>query len=388
MKNLCLFLFVLLPQVLMAQQPPVIWLETNRQKADYGVLKVKNLPEQLLTALQQKKPIAQDWKKLFPVYTGGKKPADTDQPSIIGDYFIKQTLLCFKPRFFWVNDLHYYCELRLLELASFVQQNHLFSHSSVPYRFEIDAPPSPATFVTKVYPSASTLPANLLRMYVYFSAPMRQGQAKKFIKIRDANGAEVPHVFVPIREELWNHNRTRLTLFFDPGRIKRGLRPHHEAGTPLNPGQVYTLEIDKNWQDAQGRELKASFQKRFTTTQADRTQPHPKKWALQLPKGNSKKPLVINALHTIDHALVQRYLYISNAEGQEVKGKWGTANTEKEIRFAPTQQWLSGKYTLYIDTRLEDLAGNSVRQLFDVDTQHTQTSTNIATTLTINFEVF
>ena len=44
-----------------------------------------------------------------------------------------------------------------------------------------------------------------------------------------------------VGEELWDADQCRLTLFFDPGRIKRGLRPHLEAGPPLTEGEAYRL---------------------------------------------------------------------------------------------------------------------------------------------------
>jgi hypothetical protein len=45
---------------------------------------------------------------------------------------------------------------------------------------------------------------------------------------------------------------TRLTLFIDPGRIKRGVAPLEEIGPALHAGKRYTLEIDSGWHDASG----------------------------------------------------------------------------------------------------------------------------------------
>jgi hypothetical protein len=37
-------------------------------------------------------------------------------------------------------------------------------------------------------------------------------------------------------------------------------------------------------------------------------------------------------------------------------------------RFRPREPWHAGVYAVVIDTALEDLAGNSLRRLFDVET--------------------
>ena len=44
---------------------------------------------------------------------------------------------------------------------------------------------------------------------------------------------------------------TRFTLLFDPGRIKRGLKPaQRRVGPVLEEGKSYTLVIDRGWTDA------------------------------------------------------------------------------------------------------------------------------------------
>ena len=58
--------------------------------------------------------------------------------------------------------------------------------------------------------------------------------------------------FVEIQQELWDTNNTRLTVLFDPGRIKRGVLPNEQLGPPIVDGKHYTLLIDRGWQDARG----------------------------------------------------------------------------------------------------------------------------------------
>jgi hypothetical protein len=40
---------------------------------------------------------------------------------------------------------------------------------------------------------------------------------------------------------------------------------------------------------------------------------------------------------------------------------------ERAWRFAPASAWGAGSYALRVDARLEDVAGNSVRRVFDRD---------------------
>ena len=53
-------------------------------------------------------------------------------------------------------------------------------------------------------------------------------------------------------QELWDREGQRLTVLFDPGRIKRGVLPRDEVGSALFEGSAYTLVIDSKWHDANG----------------------------------------------------------------------------------------------------------------------------------------
>src|SRR5207247_6148629 len=98
----------------------------------------------------------------------------------------------------------------------------------------------PTTVVTHVYPSADVLPENLLKFYVHFSAPMSRGHIYDYMHLRDDAGKEVEIPFLEI------------TLFIDPGRIKRGVQPLEEVGPALQEGRRYTLVIDQVWKDGAG----------------------------------------------------------------------------------------------------------------------------------------
>ena len=61
---------------------------------------------------------------------------------------------------------------------------------------------SEAAAVIAVYPSADTVPENLLKMYFHFTAPMREGEALKHIALLDSQNDTVPGVFLDLQPEL------------------------------------------------------------------------------------------------------------------------------------------------------------------------------------------
>jgi hypothetical protein len=52
------------------------------------------------------------------------------------------------------------------------------------------------------------------------------------------------------RKKLWDNEQMRLTVLFDPGRIKRGLVSQEELGMATQAGRKYRLVIDQDWPDA------------------------------------------------------------------------------------------------------------------------------------------
>jgi hypothetical protein len=218
------------------------------------------------------------------------------------------------------------------------------------------------TVVTRIYPTADVLPENLLKFYLYFSAPMSGGQIYEHIHLTDERGKAVELPFLEIDEELWNPEMTRLTLFLDPGRIKRGVKPLEEIGSALQAGKRYTLRIDSSWLDATGTPLKESFVKEFRVAEVDRDAPDLAKWELTEPKAGTKDPLRIRFSDPMDHALVLRMM--------AVEGVAGVARLEDHERlwvFVPEAPWKAGPHRLRVQTTIEDLAGNNIGKPFEVD---------------------
>jgi hypothetical protein len=230
-------------------------------------------------------------------------------------------------------------------------------------RFRLPEPPAgPPAAVVRVLPSADALPENLLRFYVHFSAPMSRGEVYRRVRLLKADGRPVDLPFLELPEELWNHEGTRVTLLFDPGRIKQGLKPREDSGPALEAGKSYTLVVDAAWPDAKGRPLAAGFRKAFSVGPPDAVQPDPKRWTLRAPKAGTVDPLTVRLDEPLDEAMLQRCVTVSGVEGVvEV------APGEQTWSFRPSAPWKAGPHELKIDRDLEDRAGNSVGRPFEVD---------------------
>ena len=75
----------------------------------------------------------------------------------------------------------------------------------------------------------------------------------------DDRGQEVVDAFLPLDADFWNDDRTRYTVFFDPGRVKRGILPNKQMGRALAAGKRYTLLVKREWRDGHGLPLKEEF---------------------------------------------------------------------------------------------------------------------------------
>jgi len=301
------------------------------------------------------------WNKLFSVYVVSK--AVTPLPPIYGDYTVLPDRLVFEPAFPLKPGLTYRATFTPAALAT-VFSDHLKRQQL----FSLASPSNkPTTTVVQVYPSGHLLPENQLKFYIHFSHPMSRGEAYQRIRLLDKNGKIVPFPFLELAEELWEPQGTRFTLLFDPGRIKRGLKPREEVGPALLTGGSYTLVIDRAWRDAGGRPLKATFQKKFRVSDPDDVQPDPQQWKITAPAANTRQPLKVLFNEPLDHAMLQRVLGVVDSRGKPVSGEVVVDQQESRWSFQPTPTWQAGEYHLLVNSELEDRAGNSIGRPFEVD---------------------
>jgi hypothetical protein len=233
---------------------------------------------------------------------------------------------------------------------------------------------SPSTVVTHIYPSGDVLPANQLRMYVHFSAPMDWRSGHDFVVLLDDRGQEVVDAFLPLDADFWNDDRTRYTVFFDPGRVKRGILPNRQMGRALEAGRRYTLVIRREWRDGHGLPLKAEFRHEFAAGPAVERALRMRDWRVTTPAAATRDPEAVTFPDPLDHGLLRRALGIAR-DGKAIDGDIAIEADETRWLFTPAKPWTAGDYDLVALAFLEDLAGNRIGRAFEVDNfERTDTS--------------
>ena len=215
---------------------------------------------------------------------------------------------------------------------------------------------SATTMVEAVYPSSDVVPENLLRLYIQFSAPMSRGGAPRFVELVDDDNAPIAGAFVVPEQELWSPTDDRLTLFFDPGRLKQEVGPNLAAGTPLRAGQEVTLRVQAEWRDAYGAPLLGSFEHTWQVVEADRERPRTDAWIVHAPE-TPQEPLRVDFPEALDRALLNRMLIVETQAGAPIGGEITVAPGERAWSFVPSSPWAPGSYAISVDPDLEDLAG-------------------------------
>lgn len=221
--------------------------------------------------------------------------------------------------------------------------------------------------IISVYPTQDSVPENLLKIFIHFSQPMVEGQSLKHITLLKDSQDTLKGTFLDLQPELWNKESTVLTLWLDPGRIKRDLIPNKEMGAPLNAYEHYTLHISNQWKSKEGKSLPASYSKTFVTTTRDGESPSPNQWIITAPSSDTKQPLEINLKEPLDYSLLNDAIRLVDDQQNFVAGTIQLSQEERRFHFLPTKIWKPGHYTLLIEGRLEDLAGNNLNRPFDKD---------------------
>ncbi len=349
-----------------APSPPyrVRWTQ-DQTDANKTVAELSGIDSTTLAQLRSPKWKLADWQRLFPVFVEQSDLlSNIGLPPMLGTYQIESDLIRFEPQFPLEPGLIYRAVFLPSELPG--HRTRSPDRIAVPFKCPPRLPSQP-TVVAQVYPTSDVLPENLLKFYLQFSAPMSRGRIYDHIHLRTDSGTEIELPFLEIDEELWNREMTRLTLFIDPGRIKRGVRPLEEIGPALEHGKRYSLVIDSAWKDASGNPLGKHFAKQFTVSLPDRESPDPARWKITPPRANSKDPLVIEFREPLDWALAQRMIQVLDPLDRPIDGKVTLADQERQWRFQSDKPWVRGRYQLVVQTTIEDLAGNNIGKAFDVD---------------------
>ncbi|MEO8171799.1 MAG: hypothetical protein ABI581_01905 [Sediminibacterium sp.] len=281
---------------------------------------------------------------------------DTNRTAILGDYQLGNDIV-FEPLIPFTPGSVY---------VIFVKDKKA-GEISIPPADSHDAPRIVAS-----YPQQDTVPENLLKIYLRFSHPMMENRSADYITLV-RNGTDTLHgAFLDLQPELWNEDRTVITVWLDPGRIKRDLQPNLKFGAPLEKSAKYQLIVSKRWKDTQGRELTKDYNWSFVTGSRDSISPDPAKWKMILPKAATKESLTIEMNETLDHFLLMESFRVTNKNGLTVQGLFETTGKDKNITFTPSEAWPAGNYKVMIASRLEDLSGNNLNRPFERDITKTK----------------
>ena len=304
--------------------------------------------------------------RLTPFAEGSLSPAEAmkvfvdtgsaDLPPLLGSYAVEGSVLTFTPRF---------------PLREGTSYRVVFDSGSGRAERTFDVPEAkagPPTAVEEIYPTTDLLPENQLKFYLHFSAPMSRGEAYLRVHLLDESGERIALPFLELDQELWDPTGRRLTIFFDPARVKRGLLPHEEAGVPIEAGKSYTLVVEKEWSDARGKPLQSGFRKPFRVGPADREPPRLKDWIVSTPRAGTRDPVIVEFPEPLDNALLRRLIRIVTATMRNpVDGEIVIDRHEMRWRLTPSTPWQAGRYFVEVVTILEDLAGNTLERPFEVD---------------------
>ena len=333
-----------------------IALDTSKGIRSASVL-VTGLSPSELSAWRGRAATAHEWPRAFKVSVAGM-----DSIAIAGRYVASDTALEFRPLFPLDVGRPYSVSVEPPQLARDRQDSTVRTQLVIPTR-ELGA----RARVSRVLPSGNVVPENLLRLYVEFTAPMSREPAAGFVHLLYDNGKEVPGAFLPVDGDFWNGDRTRYTLFLDPGRVKRGILPNEQMGRPMLSGRRYTLRIDSTWRDARGLPLAAAFAHTLRAGPAELEPVRLAQWRIEPPSANGTTRLVVRFPKALDHGLLRRALGVETASGASVDGRIEIEPGERAWRFVPTAAWKAGSHRLVVLSILEDIAGNRINRRFEAD---------------------
>ena len=352
----------------------------------FGTVAVTGVPDDRLAELRDAGLEASQWSTILRIVTGGRPGDEEDPPPVVGTYAIEDGVIRFRPRFPLAPGMTYYA--RFAGGVFDAHRNHTGAgtpDAELLFAMPLpDRPPAPR--VEAIYPSAEVLPANLLRIYVHFSTPMRARGVHHHVHLYDEAGYDVSLPFVEIEGGLWDPAGRRLTLLFHPGRVKRGVGPNIALGAPLREGQRYRLVIDAGLRDASGYPLASAFEKEFLVGEADRRSPDLGDWRLA-PPASSTGAVMVDFPEPLDHALLHRWIIVEDSDGRPIDGQVNVTQNETRWSFTPDSPWPAGACSIFVHPALEDLAGNTFHYLFDQDaTERPGRQGNDSEALAIPFE--
>ena len=321
-------------------------------------IEVVNVPNALIRQLKASELSREQWTGVLRVSVG------ETQAAMLGAYSVTDHTIRFAPAFPFDPGRPYRAVFAATAVpgASPSAGEPLVATLSLPARAT-----DPSTTVAEIFPSTDEVPENQLRLYIHFSAPMGRRGGLDYIRLLDDQGKEVIDPFLPLDAEFWNDDFTRYTVFFDPGRQKRGILPNAQMGRSLVPGRRYSLVVSKQWRDANGLPLKDEYRRNFRVTAADDRPIDYRAWRIEAPPAGTQSPLVVTFSEPLDHGLLVRALGVTAGDQRFLDGDVRIERGETRWSFTPRTAWQPGQHQLVALAMLEDMAGNRIGRAFEVD---------------------
>ena len=344
-----------------------IELRSPGDAAGSSTVDLLGLPPRHLSAVREAALTPDEWSAMLRVSVAGIAEDVWSRPPVLGAYAVTDDTIRFSPRYPFDPGRSYRV---IFEPAHFPERldeltSNGWSHGLDVIVTEPAADVQPTTTVVRVYPTGDLVPENLLRLYVYFSAPMGLRGGVDYVRILDADGQLVEDAFLPLDVALWNRDRTRYTLLLDPGRVKRRILPNEQMGRAITMGRTYTLVLERDWRDASGLPLVESFSRQFRVGPPQDLAIDLARWQIAAPVAGTRDPLVVSFPRPLDYALLQRTLLVATDRGELVDGEIDVEAAETQWIFTPHVPWRSGEYHVTALPDLEDPAGNRVGRPFE-----------------------
>ena len=208
-----------------------------------------------------------------------------------------------------------------------------------------------AQSVTSIEPSAPVLPSNTLRFYITFDRPARGIVHQSGLTLFDSNNIAVENAFMDFGQELWSPDGKRLTVFFDPGKIKRGVEAPHSELSPLKEGESYRIAF-------------GTVQHAFRVGPALRERIDPSSWVISVVRGPART-VDVKFDRVMDAALLMDQLHLEDEEGRPVLATVRLIGGGYGVRLKPSRILKKGKYRIRVGQLLEDVAGNRIDEALD-----------------------
>ncbi len=282
-------------------------------------------------------------------------------PPMLGRYAARDSALAFEPKYPLDRGRAYRVRARLTALPQPRADSLDVSIVSLPRMAD-----AIGTRVADIS-IADTVPENLLRFYIEFTAPMSRVGALPYLTLTDASGKAVQSAFLPLDADFWNAERTRYTVFFDPGRVKQGIRPNEEIGRAIRAGGRYTLHVDSLWPDEHGAPLHASYSRTFYAGAPIDRALDIGAWTVVAPVAGTRDALTVTFPRALDRGLLTRALLVEGVDGARLTGETAIGQRERRWRFTPREPWKKGGHRLVALSMLEDVAGNRLSGPFEID---------------------